>query len=608
MAEYYPLLARAVAALPDSNPESRRSIYERARAALVAQLRAVQPPIAEDDIQHESQMLDEAIARLEAEVEAAAQAPAPAVEAPVASPDGSLAPPIAPAPQNAEPPAPEPRKLAEPLVKRPEAGATLAQRLTAARLKPGGPSGLPPRPGADKSLSALEAARQRLANLARSATARPASPIVLPKPVPPPMGDAGKPAVPFTLPVPGERPMAPPRPKPDPVAEPKAEMAVERTPAPTPTPAPLSAPAPVTAPDAAPSSAPAPASPPDMASAAPAAEAVVPEAQAGDTPPPFLRKFGPRAEAASAAGEDQAQASAKDESASGEEDTSKSGASHPAAPVPAQEKERNLRPFLIGIPVALVVAAIAVFAWMKRDNPEEMAKLRPAPGVDSSAENTQGKIVERIGGGAVQVPRPATPPSSQMGQSQAGPSGSVQAVPVAQRAALLLDAPNEPERVKTFIGNVVWRLDNVSRGPGQPLAVGVRAEIDLPDAKLKAVMLIQKNTDDTLPASHTIELRFMPADNSPIPAIAQIQTPQLRREDVAAGDPLTGVPTPILRNFFLIGLTRGSVVETRNVELMRNRGWFDVPMLLSDQRIAKITFEKGSAGERIINEAFDAWK
>jgi hypothetical protein len=47
MAEYYPLLARAVAALPDSNVESRRSIYDRARAALVAQLRAVQPPIAE---------------------------------------------------------------------------------------------------------------------------------------------------------------------------------------------------------------------------------------------------------------------------------------------------------------------------------------------------------------------------------------------------------------------------------------------------------------------------------------------------------------------------------------------------------------------------------
>jgi hypothetical protein len=41
--------------------------------------------------------------------------------------------------------------------------------------------------------------------------------------------------------------------------------------------------------------------------------------------------------------------------------------------------------------------------------------------------------------------------------------------------------------------------------------------------------------------------------------------------------------------------------------MIRNRGWFDVPLLFSDQRIAKITFEKGSEGEKIINEAFDAW-
>lgn len=67
MAEYYPLLARAIAGLPQSTPETRRAIYERARTALIGQLRVVQPPIAEQDIQRESRMLDEAIAQLEAE-------------------------------------------------------------------------------------------------------------------------------------------------------------------------------------------------------------------------------------------------------------------------------------------------------------------------------------------------------------------------------------------------------------------------------------------------------------------------------------------------------------------------------------------------------------
>ena len=40
MADYYPLIARAIAGLDPSAPgESRRALYERARSALIAQLR-----------------------------------------------------------------------------------------------------------------------------------------------------------------------------------------------------------------------------------------------------------------------------------------------------------------------------------------------------------------------------------------------------------------------------------------------------------------------------------------------------------------------------------------------------------------------------------------
>ncbi len=203
------------------------------------------------------------------------------------------------------------------------------------------------------------------------------------------------------------------------------------------------------------------------------------------------------------------------------------------------------------------------------------------------------------------IENPGIPENTSIQNSE--PSSAENINPTKHRAALLLDAPDLPEKVKTFVGNVVWRLEDISRGSGQPIMLGVRAEIDLPYAKLKAVMLIQKNTDETLPASHTIELRFFPTEGGAVPGIAQIQTPQMRREDVAKGDALIGVPTPILRNYFLIGLTRGATAESRNVDLIRNRGWFDVPLLLSDQRIAKITFEIGSSGERMINDAIKSW-
>src|SRR5260370_948753 len=66
MADYYPLIARAIAGLDPSAPgESRRAIYERARAALIAQLRTVQPPLSESEITRARRSLEEAARKAE---------------------------------------------------------------------------------------------------------------------------------------------------------------------------------------------------------------------------------------------------------------------------------------------------------------------------------------------------------------------------------------------------------------------------------------------------------------------------------------------------------------------------------------------------------------
>ena len=81
MADYYPLISRAVGALEKNTGENRRAIYDRARAALLAQLRGVTPPLDESDITRERLALEESIRKVEAEsarqfVEAARQMPA----------------------------------------------------------------------------------------------------------------------------------------------------------------------------------------------------------------------------------------------------------------------------------------------------------------------------------------------------------------------------------------------------------------------------------------------------------------------------------------------------------------------------------------------------
>ena len=69
MADYYSLLARKVASLEQSTPQTRKAVYDLARRALLNQLRAIKPPVAEAVLAAEEHALDEAVARLEAECE-----------------------------------------------------------------------------------------------------------------------------------------------------------------------------------------------------------------------------------------------------------------------------------------------------------------------------------------------------------------------------------------------------------------------------------------------------------------------------------------------------------------------------------------------------------
>lgn len=104
MADYYPLLARAIEQQPNKGREAREVIYARARKALLAQLSGVNPPMAEEDIARQQDFLEGAIRRLEADY--GGGDPEPVVPAAAQPAPTAAAAPHAPSP--AKPPAPEP--------------------------------------------------------------------------------------------------------------------------------------------------------------------------------------------------------------------------------------------------------------------------------------------------------------------------------------------------------------------------------------------------------------------------------------------------------------------------------------------------------------------
>src|SRR6516164_1727907 len=117
MADYQSLLTRAVANLPGmSSAATRQAIYERARKALLTQLRTLRPPLPESDIAREEKALDQAIALVEAKfgaTEPAPTEPAPdATATPTAGPSGGAGSTASAAPKSA--PAIRPSLFASP--------------------------------------------------------------------------------------------------------------------------------------------------------------------------------------------------------------------------------------------------------------------------------------------------------------------------------------------------------------------------------------------------------------------------------------------------------------------------------------------------------------
>lgn len=67
MADYRELLRRAVSALPENNGAARRDVYEKARSALVSQLRAIDPPLPAREITQHQLQLEDCIREVEQE-------------------------------------------------------------------------------------------------------------------------------------------------------------------------------------------------------------------------------------------------------------------------------------------------------------------------------------------------------------------------------------------------------------------------------------------------------------------------------------------------------------------------------------------------------------
>src|SRR5262245_3691147 len=581
MADYYPLISRAVAALEKNNGENRRAIYERARTALLAQLRGVTPALEESDVTRERLALEESIRKVEAEaarqfVEASRQMSAAKIRQSRQWDE----------PAKVRPPEPRP---AEP--RRWDEGEASAPRRYVSP---------PQAPQESAPVSPRDAARK-----AWSPAAPPRSDSIFDRPLPP-------------------------SPQPPPAAREAGAAGEHRS---------LF--------DAAPEDALGVAA--EEIGGAPQAEKFDREGDATAPAPALDRgrgffnrlKFGrseprafeePRSFKSQAREEermfepqarhermfepheprphegfsepmlessyavDDARPPAHDAHARADAIDEEYVYEEPDEDVPPRRRYGDLIKGLVAAAVVIVLIGVGIWQW-----PNMVALYRSfrAPAVDTAREvpppaATRPKITDRIEPGSPQAPAAPAP-------------GTQAAVPAAQKVVLYEEDPADPNG-KRFVGSAIWRTETVTPGPGQPPELAIRADVEVPERKLAMTWSLRRNTDKGLPATHTVEIMFkLPAD-FPSGGISNVPGILMKQAEQTRGTPLAGLAVKVTPGFYLIGLSNADADKDRNLQLLKERSWFDIPVVYNNYRRVILALEKGTPGERVFADAFKAWK
>jgi hypothetical protein len=167
--------------------------------------------------------------------------------------------------------------------------------------------------------------------------------------------------------------------------------------------------------------------------------------------------------------------------------------------------------------------------------------------------------------------------------------------------------PSDPAG-KRYVGSTIWRTETVSPGPGLAPELVVRADVDIPERHLSMQWSLRRNADKALPASHTIEVMFNLPPDFPGGGISFVPGILMKQDEQSKGVPLAGQAVKVTNNFFLIGLSAVEDQMQRNIQLLKERSWFDVPIVYGNGRRAILAMEKGTPGERAFNDAFATWE
>jgi hypothetical protein len=243
--------------------------------------------------------------------------------------------------------------------------------------------------------------------------------------------------------------------------------------------------------------------------------------------------------------------------------------------------------------IVLAIGSLLVWQWPNMVAIYSMLWAPPAEVVNTSPPpSAKQKISDRI--------EPGGKPNPQQQVAQ-------DAATVAQRVVLYEEDPNDPAG-KRAVGSAIWRTEAVTAGTGKTPELAVRADIEIPERKISMTWTLRRDTDPSRSTSHTIEIMFKLPPDFPSGGILNVPGIWMKQAEQTQGTALSGLAIKVTNGFFLIGLSSAPADKERNIQLLKERPWFDIPIVYTNNRRAILAMEKGTPGERAFAQAFAAWE
>lgn len=178
--------------------------------------------------------------------------------------------------------------------------------------------------------------------------------------------------------------------------------------------------------------------------------------------------------------------------------------------------------------------------------------------------------------------------------------------PVVGEKAFLYEEKLGQTSPTAITGAVEWTALNDTGEDGRPNPA-IQGKLSIPDRGLTALITIKRNTDNSLPASHLIEVVFSVPPDFEGGAVDNVQRIAMKRTEQDRGDPLVAVSAKVTDDSYLIALNDFQDVVARNLDLLRTRNWIDIPVTYRNGRRALLTLDKGAAGAAVFDEVLKQW-